>query len=877
MNDPKPNRFALRVLTWFCPPHLLEEIEGDLLQKFERDVKTFGRRKAKRRLLWNVVRFFRPGIVLRNRILTNENQFTMLNNYFVTSVRHIKKSKVNFGFKIGGLALSIFSFLAVAIYISYQLSFDKFHENYQNIYRVTSEIKGNESVEKYANVPLSIGPLFFQHFKEISSFTRISYWNGAYIHYGEKVVDCEELVSADSAIFNTLSFQFLKGNKKALKSPNAIVLTKSTAERIFGSIDVLQKQLVIGENKKVYEVSAVVDDLPSNSHLSVEAMVLYDSEEPFAPKSILSPVLDNSGASAVLYLKFQHPISAKSFETKMEKLLDAYVSRSDREKIGFKLSLQSLQDIYFGPRFKQDIANKGNSIYLYSFSTLGILLLLVAAINYINLSIADFNNRARETGVRKVLGAHKHQLISQVVLETLIFSVLSFFIGLLMLYIFFPQIMILLDSNLRFSMLLDLRLLVAIFIGMVVLIFLSAWIPARQFAFSGIAQNLKSRSGGYNSFMSQGLLLAQFAISAICIACTFVAGKQVEFIHHKDLGIDRKNLIVFGLPWEFSVQQMKTLKQKLKLIPSVTSVTNGSFRIGEGYSKDWYYVESEEGFKKLELYEVFSDDELFETLGIKLLKGRTFNAQMPSDSGAAYVINETAAHELGWSNPIGKRIYTHPEEKGKWDGTVVGMVRDVNISPLYDKVHPLVMRLPWQNQYPDFFVYVRYQGEEQTTINAIGKTYKEVNPGYPFAFRFVDELYNHQHQKENKAFASLQFGTLVIVLVSMLGIFSMAAFISIKRMKEFGIRKVLGASIRQIASLHIGYFVRIALLANLVALPTAYFMAKEWLDTFAYRIDLTYAPFILVIAILFLVVIFSGGYSAWKSGRMNPIDVIKME
>ncbi len=195
------------------------------------------------------------------------------------------------------------------------------------------------------------------------------------------------------------------------------------------------------------------------------------------------------------------------------------------------------------------------------------------------------------------------------------------------------------------------------------------------------------------------------------------------------------------------------------------------------------------GFRNVELYEVFSDDDVFETLGIKLLEGRTFDAQMPYDSGAAFVINETAARELGWIIPSVNEFIHILKRKGNGDGTVVGIVKDVNISPLYEPVRPLVMRLPWQDQYPDFFVYIRYQGHAQTVIDDIGKVYREVNPGYPFSFVFVDQFYNSEHQKENKAFASLQFSTGIIVLVSMLGIFSMAAFISVKRMKEFGIRK----------------------------------------------------------------------------------------
>jgi putative ABC transport system permease protein len=281
--------------------------------------------------------------------------------------------------------------------------------------------------------------------------------------------------------------------------------------------------------------------------------------------------------------------------------------------------------------------------------------------------------------------------------------------------------------------------------------------------------------------------------------------------------------------------------------------------------------------KHVELYEVFSDDELFSTLGVELLQGRTFNASIPSDSGAAFILNESAVKELGWKEPLGKRIYTHPEEKGKWDGTVVGVVSDINISPLYEKVKPLVMRLPWTNQYPDGFIYVRYTGDAKSVVKAMEEKYKNIMPGYPLNWWHVDQLYNRSHIKETKAFASLQFGTLVIVLISVLGIFSMAMYMSVKRMREFGIRKVLGASVTQISLLHINYFVRLSLIACLVALPIAFLLVSEWLTTFAYQVELSYLPFLLVTLTSVIVVVVSASYSAWKSGRMNPIDIIKME
>jgi len=874
MSNNTLNKFGFQLLRWFCPDHLYEEIEGDLIQRFDRDAKLHGEKKANRRLFWNTLRFFRPGIVLRNKFSVELKQAYMIQNYLKTTVRHIARSKVNFAFKIGGLSLAMFSFLAIALYVSYQRSHDRHHYDYQNLYRVNSARKENGAVEKYATAPLAIGPMIKQNIPEVESYARIRFANGSYLRHEDKVVDCGGLIEGDSSFFHVLTYQFIHGNANALKEPNAIVLVKTKALELFGTTDVLQKIVSINHEPQAYQVTAVIED-PEKTCFGFEAIILNKTQAEFSLASVLSPVEFLDGSST-LFVRLKEPLSS-SLETRIELMLDRYFKKSDREETGFSLSFQPISDIYLGPQLKAEFARKGNSVYVYAFSILGALLLLVATINYINLSIADFNSRSRETGIRKVLGARKHQLIAQVALETIVFSVFSFCIGLFALYLLFPQVTGLLESRLHFDMLLSKKLAMGIAIAFIALIFLSTWIPSRQFTRSGITQNLKAKGSGYNAFISQALMFTQFSISAICIACTLVAGQQVEFIHNKDLGIDRNNLIVFSIPEDFPVSKMVTLKQKIKEVAGVTSVSNSSFRISGGYWKDWYFVESKEGIRNVELYEVFSDDDIFQTLGIKLLEGRTFNADIPSDSGAAFIINETAARELGWENPIGKRIYTHPEEKGKWDGTVVGLVADVNISPLYDKIHPLVMRLPWQSDYPDYFVYVRYQGDEQTIIDAVGKKYQEVNPGYPFGFGFVDELYNRQHEKENRAFTSLQFSTTIIVLVSMLGIFSMAAFISMRRMKEFGIRKVLGASIQQIAGLHIQYFLRLAILSNFVALPIAYFLTQEWLDTFAYRVNLTYVPFLVVGIVLFILVVVSGSYSAWKSGRINPVDVIKMD
>lgn len=869
--------WAERLLRAICPEELYEQIAGDLIEIYNYEVKTVGKRKAKLRFILACFRFFRPGIILRNKIDIEQNHFLMFKNYFVTGVRHIRKSKVNFAFKLGGLSLAIFSFLSIAMYVSYQTSYDTHHDDHQNIYRVNSLRKENGQVEKYAIVPLAIGPMLKQYIPEIEAMARTLYAPGSYLRYEDKSVSCGGfLIEADSTLFDILKFDFIEGSSNALKIPNGIVLTRSIAENLFGTANALGKLITINTEERVFQVTAVIDN-PSHTCFGLEAVILNQTESTLTLNSIESPV-EFIDQSSTLFVRLKNPVT-EELNSKIESVLDKNIKKSQREEMGFSLFFQPISDVYLGPEYKAEFSRKGSAVYVYAFSVLGVLLLIVAGINYVNLSIADFSSRVRETGVRKVLGARKYQLVSQVTLETLLFSLIALALGLGTLYLLFPEITQLLDSNLRFEMLLNPRVVMLAASGLVVLLFFSTYFPAKIFAASGVIQNLKSKNSSYNSSLSKILLFTQFSISAICISCAVMVGKQISFIHNKELGFDRKNLLMLNMPWNFTVKNMQTFKHEIKQIAGVTHVTNSSFMISGGYWKDWYFVEQEgkEEMKHVELYEVFSDDELFSTLGIKLLQGRTFNASIPSDSGAAFILNESAVKELGWKEPLGKRIYTHPEEKGKWDGTVVGVVSDINISPLYDKVKPLVMRLPWTDEYPDGFIYVRYTGDAKSVIQSIEEKYKAIVPGYPLNWFHVDELYNRSHEKENKAYASLQFGTLIIVLISVLGIFSMAMYMSVRRMKEFGIRKVLGASVAQISMLHMNYFVRLALIACAIALPIAFILIGEWLTTFAYKVELNYLPFLLVVLASVMVVMLSASYSAWKSGRMNPIDVIKME
>ena len=865
--------WAEKFLRLICPADRYEEIEGDVIQSYNRRLQTSGLRAANRFLFFNVIKYIRPGILFRNKLRRPVLGSAIIGNYFLTSYRHVLKDKVNAAFKMSGLTLALFSLLVVTLYISYQLSFDRYNRDHDRIYRVNTQRTENGNIEQYGIAPTAFGPMLREGFPEIETYARLDVTNGSHLKYNEKVVPAG-VFAVDSTWFDIFSYEFIKGSRRALTRPHTIVISQKLAKKIFGDEDPMQKLLTLNGETTLYEVAAVIRDIPSNSHIEVDAFTPITRTAQFNAQQIISPpeFVDNS---SVLFVKFRAGADPGRFTTRMDKILDQYVSRKQRAELNYRIFLQPLTSIYLGPPLKYEFTKKGSMVYLYIFLILGLFLLVISSINYVNLSLAGFMNRSREMGIRKVMGGNKTQIIAQVTLDTMVYCVAALIVSIGLLYVLFPRIQEYIEPHLKLSIITTRPFMIAVSIVVLLLILISAAIPAGWFAMNRVTNDLKGMhvSGGRMRF-SQSLLLVQFVISIICIGATLTVGKQIDFIHHKDLGIDRRNLLVLTVSEDFTTDKMIAFKRSIKHIAGVTHVSNSSFRMGGGYWKDWYAVEVKGEMKSLELYEVFSDDDLFGALGMKILEGRTFDAQYKTDSSAAFVINETAARTLGLEHPVGARILTHPEDSGKWEGTIVGVVNDININTLHHPVQPLVMRLPWQNRYPEYFVYVRIDGNAGHIIESIKKHYNELQPGYPLEAEFLDDYYSQEYVKENRAYASLQFGTTIILLISGLGIFSLSIYMSIRKMKEFGIRKVLGATAGQIAYLHVSHFIRVAIVAILIALPVTYVLMGEWLKAFAYRVDQDAAGGVIVIMITFGLIVVSAGYAAVRAGLLNPVKVI---
>ncbi|HYC87025.1 MAG TPA: ABC transporter permease [Chryseosolibacter sp.] len=873
--------WAERFLRMICPEDLVDQITGDLIEMYQQDVKSLGARKAKWQLTLTVLRFLRPGILLRNRLSIDFIQRPLLDNYLKSSSRHFLKSKVSFGFKVLGLGLASLSFLVIVLYVSYQLSFDRFHEDYENIYRVNSQWRENGEMARYALVPSGVGPMLQSGFPEVRSYARMTGLGRYLVHFEGKSFHAEGIAETDSTIFDVLSFEFIRGDERALQMPKSIVLTESLANRMFDGLDPLEKSISFIDRGGIsLQVTGVIKDPPPNSHLNIRALTsmgaLNDSS--FLPAGPWDISIDGS---TVLYIRLHPGTQTQNF---LEKATPAVRARITKNESGLEkeygILLQPIKDIYLDPPIYAEFSPKGNVVYVYVFSLLALFLLVISSINYVNLSVADFHNRAKEIGVRKVMGARRKQIAFQVVLEAVLVLMLSLMISVGALYFLLPKIQGMLDPNLQLRMLMRPDILLVLCALIALLIILSTAYPAYQLAANNPVQNMKSigRTGSH-SRVSRVLLLTQLGISIVCITATLIVGKQLKFVQNRNPGYDRENLIVAHMPDQYPAEKIPVIKNEFAKVPGVEGVSFSTFRIaGAGYFRDWYRVEIAGEMRQMMLNEVFFDHDFFTTTGIPLVAGRSFDPARSTDSHEAFIVNETAVRAFGWKDPIGKRIsYGYDETEGeKWEGTVVGVVKDFNVYSLHKKIEPLVMRLPWSD-WPGSCVHIKIRGPLDETIGRIQKKYSEILPGFILHYSVVDDLYNSQYNNERKVYATLRLATWIIVVISCLGIFSLSLYLSLSRMKEFGIRKVLGATSAQITLLHTNKFLKLAAIANGFAMPVAWIVCTRWLEQFAYRTEMRGPLFALVAVLSVILVGASAGYSAWKSGTMNPVDAIKSE
>ena len=873
----KPPKWAMRFLAWFCPASLHEMIEGDLLEQFELDATEVGCRQAKREFVWNVISFIREDILIRNSSRAETSSILLLNNYLKITWRQIARNKVDFAFKLGGLTLALFSFLVISLYVTYQLSFDQYHDGYENIYRVNSIRHEDGGTQKFPNVPSALGPALKANFRQVKSFTRIGSLENQQVKYKEKMVRRYGFVDADNSIFDVFTFKFIYGNDHALDNPESIVLTKSLANQIFGEENPINKPLSFtDQSSKVLNVTGVIDDLPTNTHLDITAIVSYDA---LTDSAELSKGSWNRGTG--LYIRLKDHSSFDDFSELVSPILrNNLPKKEDGSEKKFSAFLQPIKDIYLADPLKMEFCKKGSPIYVYIFSLLGLFLLIIAAINHVNLSIAGFNKRLKELGVRKIFGARKRQIAFQVATEAIFYCILAVIISVVSLYYIFPEIQRVIEPNLKFSMLLSRNVILLLIVTTMVLLLFSISYPTILLSSTNPINTLKGIGGyGANSTWGRRLLAVQFVVAVICICAAQIVSRQASFIRGTDLGYDRHNVISLLMPDKYPFERAPVLKAALQNLSGVESVSYSYYMIsGSPYWNSKYKVEMDNReMKEVALNEIFIDRDFLPTMGIALLKGRNFNANK-FEFKTSFLVNESAVKEFNWSEPIGKRISFGSGEIGdeKWEGTVVGVTKDFNIRPLRERIEPLIMRLQW-DYWPGYWLNIKINGKANDNLASIKSVYEKILPGYVIDYRFMEDIYENQYKNENKANVMLQVGTWIIVLISLVGVFSLVAYSTVRRTKEFGIRKVVGASTTNILAMISKEYLVLIGLSIVIGLPIVYILISKWLNDFVYHMQLQWWMFAMPILLLMALTLLIVNGQSLKAAASNPAESLKYE
>jgi len=788
--------------------------------------------------------------------------FRMLKNLIKTAIRHIRK---HFGYSILnilGLTLGISSALFLIIYVSDEVSYDRYHEKADRIYRVSSKITESDDQFTWNVAQIPFGPQVIHDYPEVQAFVRFINMPRALYKYEDKEFNEENFFYVDSTLFDIFTYEVLKGEvKSALREPNKIVLTEKIAVRYFGSTDPIGKTLTAGTN--IYEVTGIIKDVPYNSHFRFDAV---------ASRNNLPKQLGSWGEFGVFtYLLFPENFDVTAFETKMQEMYTAYMKGPMNIKIEY--ILEPITRIHLYSTNPNEPEPTGSITYVYIFAVVALFLVLIAAMNYMNLATARSTGRAREVGLRKVVGSRRGSLVLQFLSESTVFTVISLVISIILLIVLLPKFNLLagksFDLHILYSpvvllSLLGVILVVGIFGGSYPAFFLSRFSPVTVLK-GEITQ------GSAGSLFRKILVVIQYTVSVVMIICTLVVFRQLNYLKLMDQGFDQKNVISFRLN-RAMVQKYPVLKQTLLENPNIKYVSVTDTPVGEGSDKLLFNVETDQGMAPRGINFAIVDHDFVKTLGIKIIKGRDFQQDMPSDTLTGVIVNETFVKRMGWAEPIGKKI---EEGNGRFvTAKVIGVMKDYHQTGMYNQIESLLLAYRILNN----VIYIKLSDNNiQQTLSNIETKWKEVFPDQPFAYTFLTERFNRQFEADEKRGLIFTLFTVLAILIACLGLFGLASYMVEQRTKEIGIRKVFGAKESIILRLISRNFLILVTIAIIISFPVAYYFMNHWLQNYVYRIKIGLSLFIIAGLLTILITFITISYKAYQAAIMNPVNSIKTE
>jgi len=813
----------------------------------------------------------------------------MFRNYFLIAVRNILRDKVFSTINIIGLAVGIACFLALYLFIQDEVTFDRFAWKYDpgQIYRAYVQISVNGVEDTNSKTSWQLGPVLSQNFPEVITYTRVGYYGQRAFRHDDKLFRSGSIYAVDSTFFKIFPLTFLEGNPAtALVEPNSIVLTESAASRIFGDENPVGKILPI-ESGQSFQITALVKDFPRKSHFRcdyLESLSTYEANESWMDLWYTTYVVLRKGADATAFEMKLQTVVKEQVGPEAERLLGVPIEQFLSSGNTYAFHMQPFSSIYLhsrhlgiDPNTEWGDVTTSDITYTYMFSTVAVFILFLAVINFMNLSTAKSERRAREVGIRKTFGSQRNLLIFQFIGEAVLTSFIAMALALILLSAVLPLFNALLERDLTL-VLINKFYTIPLLLGFVILLgILAGSYPAFYLSAFKPSKVLKGGEGskGRKSLLRNGLVIVQFAVSICLLIGTLVIKRQLDFIQNKNLGFNKDHLLSISNA-NLLGDHIEAFKEELLKDPNVLSITNVSRMFTTGVPGSGYLFDKKAGTDPMLCQFVVADYDFLKTFQIELRAGRNFSKQSPSDKDAV-LINEAAAALLPSNDPVGKELVSLDARDNGHGYKIIGIISDFNYESLHTKVRPLVIHLEEPRGRANVLSMRISSKEMNSTLRFMEDKWKEFAPAEPLQYNFVDATLQRLYIAEQKTNLASVIFSAIAIFIACIGLFGLSAFVTEQRTKEIGIRKVLGATGSQIVVLLSREFASWVLISNILAWPVAWYVMKNWLDNFAFRTDISIAYFFLAGAITFFIAFLTIGFHALKAAEANPMNSLKYE
>lgn len=871
----RPPKLAEKILSKLQYDDVWKTTLGDFEEYYNYLIEKEGKSAAKR-WYWQQVIKYAPSKIIHKIYWS----VSMFKNYLKIAFRNLKTQKSYSFINIFGLTIGLTSFILIALFVQYELSYDDFHVNSDRTYRVNAFQPANEYLGSnwFALTPTAMAASLKKDFAEVEY---AGYFSGLSSLFTKDEQSFNEWgAAADGDFFDIFTYTWFAGNSKtALIDPNSIVLTQSMADKLFGDENPIGKsidQTYVNGKETVKTVTGVIADPPKNSHFNFQ-YVVNDQATPYYKYNLE----EWSNTNHYTFITLKEGFSKNDFAAKLPGFADTYIGASDHYQENPDdlptHSLQALGDIHLNSgHINFNPSTPGNMRSVYMFSAIAFIILMIACVNYMNLSTARSLTRAKEVGVRKVIGAIRSNLMMQFISEAVVISFISILFALLFIVALLPVFSELTNRELSTQIFMDWKFL-AIALGVSVFAGVSSGsYPAFYMSKLKPALILKSqvKGGKGNLFLRNVLVVSQFAVTIVLIIGSLVVYKQLDYVRTTDTGLNREQIISISNSDSELWDQFETVKSTLLSKPSIQKVSasqmNPVYMSSRTTGTDW---EGKQAAEELAIYVSPVTFDFVELFNLQVIAGRTFSKEQFNENEADYLINEATLHELGWTKEeaLGKSFNVWGNQ-----GKIVGVVRNFNFQSLYQEITPLAIMLAPGYNHRHALVKVSEENLQET-ITFLETTFTKFSPEYPFSYTFLDDSYNNLYRSELRLGKIFNYFTLFALCIACLGLFGLATFITQQRTKEIGIRKVLGANIFQIIGLLNKDFLKLVGISFLIAAPIGWYISSQWLKDFAYRIELEPLLFIGAGVITLFIALFTVSYKSVRTGLANPVDSLRSE